>query len=87
MLLEIAAKRLAVFSGSAFLSHTKVVKVSAICGKLINWSSHQIRIDVLENQKDKPITWSDDITNSDNLALALFAEPYLFQSLIGCMKS
>ncbi len=85
--LGIEAKRLAVFSGSAFPQVIKAVKVSVIYGKLINWSSQQRRIIVLEKQKDKPITWSDGTTNSDNRALALFEKLYPFQNLTSCMKS
>lgn len=85
--LGVEAKRLAVFSGSAFPQVIKAVKVSVIYGKLINWSSQQRRIIVLEKQKDKPITWSDGTTNSDNRALALFEKLYPFQNLTSCMKS
>lgn len=83
----IEVKRPAVFCGNGFLQVIRVVKVSATCGKLINWSSHQILIKVLEKVKDKPITSSVGITNSDNLVLALFAKPYPFQNPTSCMKS
>ena len=58
----IEAKRLVNFSGSGSLPVIKVVKVSVICGMLINWSSHLIHTSASEKVKGKLIIWNVGIT-------------------------
>jgi len=58
----IAAKRLVSFSGSGSLPVMKVVKVSVICGMLINSSCRPIHTRASAKVKGKPITWNAGIT-------------------------
>ena len=84
---EIEAKRPVNFCGSGFRQVTKVVKVSAICGKPTNWSFRQIPINASEKAKGRLITWNAGITDLGNPMLVLFARPCPSPNQTLCMKS
>jgi len=59
----IEAKRLVNFCGSGSLQVIKVVKVSVICGMLINSFFHPIHTSASEKVKGKLIIWNVGITD------------------------